>query len=245
MTDHVDTSLTHEVAVALEREPRVSLTHRPLHIGLDHGDLVLEGEVEDVAAKKLALERAGSIPGVTRILDRLHVATEKPVPDQAILQHIVDALHAEPWLKRLRLIPRPLEPGEKPTLALDERGYISVHVKNGVVTLDGEVPSLDQKRLAGHHAWWIEGVRDVVNGLGVEPPEPDSEAAITRAVNLAIARDPWLHSRDDIHVRTFGTEVHLTGSVATPADARQAERDAWCTFGVDRVVNRLALRPPH
>jgi osmotically-inducible protein OsmY len=47
-------------------------------------------------------------------------------------------------------------------------------VKEGVVTLDGEVSSLAHKRLCGVLAWWVPGSRDVVNGLEVRVDEVDN-----------------------------------------------------------------------
>lgn len=46
-----------------------------------------------------------------------------------------------------------------------------IEVKKGIVTLNGEVPSLTHKRLAGVLAWWVPGTRDVVNGLEEVPAE--------------------------------------------------------------------------
>jgi osmotically-inducible protein OsmY len=46
-------------------------------------------------------------------------------------------------------------------------GSIVVEVKDGVVTLNGEVPSLTHKRLAGVLAWWVPGVKSVVNRVEV------------------------------------------------------------------------------
>lgn len=45
------------------------------------------------------------------------------------------------------------------------RGTIDVEVQDGIVTLNGRVPGLTSKRLAGVLAWWVSGVRDVVNGI--------------------------------------------------------------------------------
>lgn len=236
--------LTDQVASALEREPRVTLTWRPLRISAERGDVVLEGEVEDVAAKKLALERTARVPGVERIIDRLHVGSTVTLPDDELLARICSALRAEPTLQLHRLIPRRLDPGELPGLEQSEPGFISVSVENGVVTLDGTVDSLRNKRLAGSVVWALAGVHDVVNGLGVEPPEEDSDDAVTVAVEGALERDPLL-SDTDLRVQTKNAVVRLTGWVDSEDQSRAAERDAWCVFGVDRVENELSTRILH
>jgi len=44
-------------------------------------------------------------------------------------------------------------------------GTIDVELQDRIVTLNGRVPGLPSKRLAGVLAWWVPGVRDVVNGI--------------------------------------------------------------------------------
>lgn len=45
-----------EVRAAFAHEYRINLHRYPIQIAFSNGDLVLEGEVEDIVAKKLALE---------------------------------------------------------------------------------------------------------------------------------------------------------------------------------------------
>ena len=241
MAEKTQSSVVHEVAAALAREPRVGLAARPIRIGLDHGDLVLEGEVEDVAAKKLALERAACIRGVDRILDRLHVARSVEVPDREILQRVCGELRREPALEPYRVLPRRLGLGEEPHLLEGTPGEIAVSVEDGVVTLDGTVTALRHKRLAGTLAWWVLGVRDVINGLGVESPAHDSDREVVIAVRAALERDPWVRDASEIQVAADHSVVWLRGRVHTREEARHAERDAWCIFAVDRVENELAI----
>lgn len=49
---------------------------------------------------------------------------------------------------------------------------ISVEVKGGVVVLNGEVDTANEKRAAGDDAWDTPGVIDVVNDLRVRNLEP-------------------------------------------------------------------------
>ena len=46
----------------------------------------------------------------------------------------------------------------------------NVDVKNGVVTLTGDVDSIVEKRAAGDDAWDTPGVLDVINNLKVRQP---------------------------------------------------------------------------
>lgn len=58
------------VRKALRSEPRIDLARHALRLTWAEGDLMIEGEVADIAAKKLALERAGELAGVHGIVDR-------------------------------------------------------------------------------------------------------------------------------------------------------------------------------
>jgi osmotically-inducible protein OsmY len=68
----------------LRSEPRLDLHRYPIRMSLEEDTLVLEGEVENVAAKKLALERAAAVPGISSIVDRLHVQVEWEAQRQAL-----------------------------------------------------------------------------------------------------------------------------------------------------------------
>jgi hypothetical protein len=61
------------VYATLEKDPRINLHRYPISIAMQNGDLILQGEVENIAAKKLALVAAAEISGVRRIVDRLRV----------------------------------------------------------------------------------------------------------------------------------------------------------------------------
>jgi osmotically-inducible protein OsmY len=235
------------VRAALAAEPRVDLAHRALALRFQDGVLTIEGEVPDVAAKKLALEGAARTPAVHQIVDRLRVAPARRMSDAEIRDHLCDALVAEPAFRGCELracsgrAPMPAPP-PPPAAGSPARHYLDVAVDDGVVTLDGEVPSLAHKRLAGVLAWWVPGTRDVVNGLEVLPPEEDDDGEVGDAVRIALEKDPLLDA-GDVGVAVRGGEVVLSGAVASPDQREAAEMDAWYVFGVDRVSNRLRVRP--
>lgn len=91
-------------------------------------------------------------------------------------------------------------------------------------------------------ACWVPGSRDVINGIGVTPPDTDSDGAITDAVRQVIERDALVDGTA-IEVGTRKSVVTLPGSVRSEAQRRMAEADAWYVFGVDGVVNELAVQP--
>jgi osmotically-inducible protein OsmY len=234
--------LTRTVHDALSGEPRIDLRRHPIRLGIEWGDLVMEGEVEDVAAKKLALERAAAVPGVDRIIDKLRVRPAKPMTDGEVRQHACDALLGESALRHIGVRSRDgSEVRELRVAAPGSRGgTIEVRVEDGVVTLDGDVGGLGTKRLAEVLAWWIPGSRDVVNGLGVDPREQDNDGEIAEAVRIALEKDPFVDA-GNIQVATRNSVVTLTGVVPSPEQRHMAEMDAWYVWGVDRVINQVRV----
>lgn len=223
----------------LEREPRVNLHRYPLAFELaQDGTLTMSGEVESLAAKKTALSLAASVPGVAGIIDRLRVAPPRPMGDKEILDHLRDALLEEAALAGYALVLTGRGETLAPRQAAGAPGTIEIEAADGVVTLNGRVASLAHKRLAGLLAWWIPGIRDVVNGLEVDPPEADSDDEISDFARLAFEKDP-LVSEMRVHARVADGVVTLEGLASSQKEREAAEADVWAIFGVDRVINHI------
>src|SRR5512143_923259 len=142
------------VRAALAADARIDLVRHPLALAFEDGVLTMEGELPGVAAKKLALERAAAVTGVRFLVDRLRVAPARRMGDAEVRDHVCHALLGEPALEGCALrvqAGRTLRDVREPAR---RAGAVEVSVRDGVVTLDGEVPSLSHKRLAGVLAWW-------------------------------------------------------------------------------------------
>lgn len=236
-----DERIVKEVLASLERESRVDLHHFPIRV--EHGDgvLTLEGETGSIAAKKLGLELAAAVTGVTGIVDRLRVVQAEPMEDGAIRDHVCDAFLQEPAFQDYTiraLVKESLEAVREPTS--EPGGIVEVEVGEGVVTLNGRVRSLSHMRLAGVLAWWVPGSRDVVNGLEVDPPEEDNDDEVIDAVRLVLEKDPFVNA-GQIRVICRNYEVILEGLVPKPLEKEMAEADAWYVFRVGKVINRIEV----
>lgn len=238
---NADDAIVKTVRGALEHDTRINLHRQPIRVSLVEGAIVLEGEVADVAAKKLALEHAGAVAGIKGVVDRLRVIPDEHKGDGAIRDWLIGLLERQPELPtcaleavakgRVQVVRRPDgAPG----------GQIQLSVEDGVITLEGSVISLSHKRIAGVLAWWTPGRRDVINSLDVQPPEEDNESEILDALRLVLEMDALVEA-ERIHASCRGFVVTLTGYVRTEAEKRRAELDAWYLFAVDRVVNELVV----
>jgi osmotically-inducible protein OsmY len=84
----------------------------------------------------------------------------------------------------------------------------------------------------------VPGVRDVVNGISVDPPEEDVPIQIEEAVRIAFDKDPLIDA-SQIRAGVCERTVRLTGWVQSPVARDAAEWDAWYVFGVDDVINEV------
>jgi osmotically-inducible protein OsmY len=234
-------SLAKRITAAFEHS-RINLHRHPIRITVDGDAVVLEGEVENVAVKKTALEIAAATPGVRGVVDRLRIARSRRMTDAEIRDHLRDALLQEEAFRDVTLVVQ--SPGRRVSVRKaqgEPYAFIDAAVEDGVVTLNGQLPSLSHKRLAGVLAWWIPGTRDVVNGIEVVPDEVDNDDEITDAVRLVLEKDR-LVDEAEIRAHTRDRVVTLEGLVPNDSVREMAELDAWFVFGVDGVVNRLELR---
>ncbi len=230
---------------AFAKEPRLGPGFHLRKIALESdGALLLEGEVARLAHKKLALLRAAGIPGVTELVDRVHVAVR--TPGRHISDRIAEMLTLAPDFRGFEVR---LETAREEAGIAAERngpapgscsGSIDIEEDDGVVTLNGIVPSLVHKRLAGAIAWRVPGVRDVINGIAVDPPEEDGPDQIEEAVRVVLAHNPAIDAAQ-IRVGVRNCVVRLTGLAPSKIAREITEDDCWAVFGVDDVINEIEV----
>ena len=162
------------------------------------------------------------------------------ISDGAILDAVRDALLQEPGLQNCTIQVKHTDMWETVREStVTPHGVIQVSVTDGVVFLEDHVTSLIQKRLASVLAWWVPGIRDVINGMAVVPLQEDSDEEIARAVRLVLERDPFVNV-ERIRVTVKDAVVTLEGGAPSAPQQEMAELDAWYVVGVDKVDNRLA-----
>ena len=238
------TSVEKAVMAAFERDRDINLHRHPIRLEFDimMGALTLEGEVENIIAKKRAFEIASQVEGIQGVIDRLTVAPSERRGDGAIRDSLVQELLEEPALLHCTI--RVHNKGSMETLRESTEtpdSLIEVFVNEGIIQLNGVVPSLSHKRLAGVLAWWTPGCRDVINGMRVMPPETDNDDEIADALRLVLEKDPLIHA-DQIGIRVRNRIVTLTGLVGNKEEKKMAELDAWYLLGVNKVVNNMDTR---
>jgi osmotically-inducible protein OsmY len=117
-------------------------------------------------------------------------------------------------------------------------------VKNGVVTLAGNVDSWAKFRAVGEAAHRVAGVLDVANDLFVKLPgsSEKTDAEIAEAVRMALEWDVTVPDEQIRSTVTQGT-VTLEGMVSLWSQRADVERAVDRLTGVKRVINRIEVKP--
>ena len=197
-----------------------------LEIAAD-GALILEGEVDRVAQKKLALEVAAAHPDIAAIVDRLRVRPAERLSDAAIRSRLRETFSLDPSLAGFRITEVAGSGRSKQIAQPDaETGTLEYAVSDGRVTLNGSTSDLAIKRYIGVLAWWCPGVGDVINGLEAASDQSDGPDRIADAVRVVLEKDPYVDAAQ-VKVGVRRRTVRLTGFLPSAEQARLAENDAW------------------
>jgi osmotically-inducible protein OsmY len=113
-------------------------------------------------------------------------------------------------------------------------------VKNGWLTLEGDVEWNYQRERAEEAVRRVRGIKGIINSIEVKPRVAPME--IRRKIEEALRRAAEVDA-SHVTVETNGGEVILRGTVRSWAERQDAERAAWSAPGVTKVDNRIIVSP--
>jgi osmotically-inducible protein OsmY len=214
-----DSEIERDVKEELQWNPDLDATD--IAVSVKNGVVTLTGFVKSYADKYEAEASAKRVAGVVAVANDLEVrlpsVDERPDPD--IARDAVAAIKSQ--------LPISWE-------------HIKVVVKNGWVTLEGEVEWQYQRQTAENAVRRIKGVKGVSNLIQLKPQAEPSE--IKKRIQEAFRRSAELDA-NRIVVETHGSEVILKGTVRSWAEREEAERAAWAAPGVTKVEDRIVVSP--
>lgn len=210
-----DASIVRVLLGELRADPVVSREN--LSVDSVLGVVTLWGNVSNRLAKERAVELAHVVRGVRAVVDRLTIPS-KPRPDGELEFAVAGRLSQDP-----------VTAGQR----------IGAQVREGTVTLTGDVDSNATRRIAESEVLSIPGVRDVVDDLAVRPATRRTDEQLEREVDRIVRSDPWL---DGSHVQVEAADgsVRLRGYVGSDAERARAEEDARAAS--PRDVDATGLR---
>jgi osmotically-inducible protein OsmY len=209
--------LQHDVMEELEWEPSIDASK--IGVTAKEGVVTLSGSVPIYADKVEAERIAKSIGGVKAVANEIevHIPGKSERNDTDIAAAAVNALK---WHTSI--------PDDK----------VEATVRNGWITLEGQVEWQYQRDAARDAVRFLSGVKGVTNSitLAAKPKPKDVRARIESAFKRSAQIDAN-HVRIEAHDGT----IILKGKVSSWSERAEAERVAWIAPGVTVVDNRLAV----
>lgn len=202
-------------------DSRVDATQIKVKVDEDQ-HVTLSGTVDNFTAKFDAKDIVQNIVGVGKVTNKLRVRispqTKYPTDDQ--LKNTI--------FQKLRLN------------ANIDSSHIRVAVDSGIVTLNGSVPSLRQKKLAKQEAGSAYGVIDVIDTLVVTPTQNINDVILGERVASRIAQSAGLEP-DTIDIKVEHGLVKLYGQVPDWTTFRQIYNAAYYTTGIKALNEYLQV----
>jgi osmotically-inducible protein OsmY len=226
-----DTELKNDVLSELSYEPSVKTTD--IGVLVKDGTVTLDGYATSYIEKWVIVDAVKRVIGVKAIVDEIEVHI--PDADRRTDEDITVA--ATDLIGWSTIIPS---------------GTLNVIVREGWVSLEGEVERWYQQNAAISLVQQMVGVKGVLNNISVQQMavkeasegisiEPKMiKTVVEEDINLALKRSSIVDV-DQVQVESSGNRVVLRGDVRSFAARDEAERIAWSEPGVSSVDNHLGV----
>ena len=201
----------------LEFEPRVNAAN--IGVAVEKGVVTLTGHVTSYEKKLATVRAVRRIKGVRAIADDIEIRFDdgKKTVDDEIAKRAVDILEWD---------------------AVVPNGWIQVTVRDGWITLNGDVDWYFQKQSAEDGVRKLSGVRGVINNIAIKPGVQVQD--VKRRIEDALKRNAEIEAKD-IRVTVSGSKVTLAGTIHDWVEHDAIKNAAWSAPGVQSVEDRLTM----
>ena len=213
-----DSEIKSDILAELRYEPNVKETD--IGVLVNEGTVTLKGFATSFGEKWNAVRAAKRVAGVNAIADDIEVR----LPDSFVRNDSEIASAAESQIRWSASVPA---------------DNVKIIVRDGWVTLEGELEWWYQKKAAESAVENVIGVIGVSNLISIKPRLDGAE--IEQNIESAFKRSAVIDA-EAIEVETSGNSVILRGKVRNHAEKEAAESTAWAAPGVYDVDNQLTVK---
>jgi osmotically-inducible protein OsmY len=205
----------------LNFEPRLDATNITVSVQGDHDIIVLGGKVSSYNEKFIAEKAVKNLTNVRSVANEIEVdlATKYKRSDVDIAKDVTRAL--------------------KSSVSISDQPIQSV-VKDGVVTLSGEVHWNFQKQNAFNLVQNLIGIKSVINIISVKPSIKIDTSKVKERIISEFERHARLDA-DKIEIIVVGSKIILKGKARSLSEINDAEDAAWSIVGVEQVENNITI----
>ncbi|NNE40729.1 MAG: BON domain-containing protein [Marinicaulis sp.] len=217
-----DERIRNDIQEEIAWDPRVKTTD--IGVTVKNGAVRLTGTVASYAERYAAETAAKRVKGVHAVAEDIEISlpNDDKVTDEVIAERISNLLE---WNV---IIPDP---------------HIQAEVRNGYVTLTGEVDWNFERDTIKNQVIHMYGVRGVDNRVMLRKKAQKkqvSERDIKYQITRALHRNADLE-KSKINIAVDGNKVTLTGDINANYEKALIERAAWSAQGVMQVVDNLRV----
>ena len=212
-----DEQIRDDIMAEIDFDPKVEATD--IGVTVKDGAVTLHGTVHSYFEELAVIKAAKRVKGVHAVVEEIKIKypSDTQVDDQDIAERIA---HLCEWNTTFR------------------KYDIKAEVKNGHVTLSGNVDWQYQRADVRDYVSRLRGVNSVTNAITIRPHA--SQLDVKRKISEALHRSATLES-SKINVDVADGQVTLKGHVKAWYERKLAEDAAWSAPGVTKVVDHIQI----
>ncbi len=216
-TNRKDADIQKDILAELKWAPEVKETD--IGVIVKNGAVTLTGTVPSYFDKEAAKRAAKRVRGVRAMADEIEVRLfpEMAGTDEDIAERIARIFE---WNTQI--------PGDD----------IKAEVRNGTVTLNGDVDWQYQRNYAERQVEGVKGVKSVLNTINIRKRAAAYD--VKKEIIQALHRHATVEAAN-VNVAVVDGTVTLTGEIDNYFDMNLVENAAWAAPGVSKVVDKLRV----